>query len=313
MAPPLASSALDDVMEGLMRRYRERVPAVDRVVGIMERAGLIGSAADIENDHIAFRTMGVPQLGIASLEKIFLHYGYQRRDRYEFASKRLNAYWYAPPSPRYPRIFISELRVADLSPEARRIVVSYTDEVPRDPVDSLDLDDGPAVDAFLHTPLWRTPDWTDYQRLAEESEYAAWVVYNRYYLNHYTVSVHNLPPGFNAIAEFNALLKRHGIRLNDAGGEAKVSGDGLLIQSSTVAEMVDAEFAAVGGATEHRRISGSYVEFAERRVLPEFANLPPAAIGREHRRDGFETASADKIFESTYSAQTSRGASASGG
>ena len=139
------------------------------------------------------------------------------------------------------------------------------------------------------------------------AEYAAWVIYNRYYLNHFTVSVHNLPAGVDTIAAFNAFLKSIGVKLNDSGGEAKTSGDGLLIQSSTVAEMVDAEFAAADGGTETHRISGSYVEFAERRVLPQFADLPRAEIRREHRRDGFETANADKIFESTYSSQTGRG------
>ncbi|MBX3432581.1 MAG: DUF1338 domain-containing protein [Pirellulales bacterium] len=300
------ASALDLVMDGLMRRYRERVPDVDRVIRGMIAAGHISQAEDIENDHIAFRTMGVPQLGIASLEKAFLHYGYERRDRFDFAGKKLDAHWYSPPTPNYPRIFISQLRVGDLSPETQRIITSYTDEVQSDPVDSLDLDDGAAVDAFLHTPLWRTPTWADYQRLGEESEYAAWVIYNRYYLNHFTVSVHNLPAGVDTIASFNEFLKGIGVKLNNSGGEIKTSGDGLLIQSSTVAEMVDAEFAAQGGGVERRRISGSYVEFAERRVLPQFAALSRAELRREHRRDGFETSNADKIFESTYSTQTGR-------
>ena len=171
-------------------------------------------------------------------------------------------------------------------------------------MDQLDLDDAAAVDDFLHRPLWRTPTWSDYQRLAEESEYAAWVIYNRYYLNH-LVSVHNLPAGYHTIDQFNEFLERHNFRLNDSGGKAKISGDGLLIQSSTVAEMVDATFDdGQGGSTSHR-ISGSYVEFAERRVLPEFRQLPDAQIQRHHRRDGFEVASAVvKTFESTYSAQT---------
>ena len=298
------TEALDFVMNGLMRRYRERVPDVDRVVRCMIAAGLVRNAEEIENDHIAFRTMGVPQLGIQSLEKIFLHFGYQRRDRYAFAEKKLDAHWYSPPSPEYPRIFISELRVGDLSSEAQRIVRSYTDEVRSDPVDSLDLDDGPSVDAFLHTPLWRTPTWVDYQRLLEESEYAAWVIYNRYYLNHFTVSVHNLPEGSDTIDEFNNFLKRNGFRLNDSGGEIKVSDDGLLRQSSSVAEMVNAQFAADGNETMTHRISGSYVEFAERRPLPQFARLSRCELRREHRRDGFEVGNADKIFESTYRTQT---------
>ncbi|MCB0165135.1 MAG: DUF1338 domain-containing protein [Anaerolineae bacterium] len=297
---------LDIVLDGLMRRYQERVPDVAAIMRAMVDAGLIRFGAEIENDHIAFRTMGVPNLGIASLEKVFLHFGYQRRDRYNFALKKLNAYWYAPPQPGYPRIFISELRVPDLSAETQQIIRAYTDEVQADPVDALDLDDGYAVDAFLHAPLWHTPTWSDYQRLGQESEYAAWVIYNRYYLNHFTISVHNLPEGYNTIAQFNEFLEANGFKLNDSGGKAKVSDDSHLIQSSTVAEMVDAQFADGQGGLETHRISGSYVEFAERRVLPEFAHLPQDQIRREHRRDGFEAANADKIFESTYSHQTQK-------
>lgn len=297
---------LDVVLNGLMRRYRERVPDVGGIVAAMIAGGVISRADDIENDHIAFRTMGVPHLGIASLEKIFLHYGYTRQEKYNFAAKKLTAYWYSPPEARYPRIFISELRVAELSATAQKIIAAYTDEVPADPVDSLNPDDGAAVDAFLHRPLWRTPTWADYQTLAAESEYAAWVIYNRYYLNHFTVSVHNLPPGTNTIEQFNVFLEGNGFRLNDAGGKAKTSADGGLIQSSTVAEMIDAEFADGKGRVETHSISGSYVEFAERRVLPQFADLPVDQITRTHRREGFEAANADKIFESTYSHQTQK-------
>jgi hypothetical protein len=305
-ATPGQLATLTTILDGLMRRYTERVPDVGRVIACMVRDGLIARASDIENDHIAFRTMGVPQLGIRSLEKVFLHCGFERRDAYKFEGKKLDAFWYSPPQPNFPRIFISELRVADLSAEAQGIIRSYTDEVRSDPVDQLNLDDGLAVDDFLHRPLWRTPTWSDYKRLAEESEYAAWVIYNRYYLNHFTVSVHNLPTGYNTIAEYNAYLENNNFKLNNAGGKAKTSPDGLLIQSSTVAEMVAAEFSDGAGGTVNQQISGSYVEFAERRVLPQFANLPASSIRREHRRDGFEANNADKIFESTYSTQTDR-------
>jgi hypothetical protein len=305
-ATPGQLATLTTILDGLMRRYTERVPDVGRVIACMVRDGLIARASDIENDHIAFRTMGVPQLGIRSLEKVFLHCGFERRDAYKFEGKKLDAFWYSPPQPNFPRIFMSELRVADLSAEAQGIIRSYTDEVRSDPVDQLNLDDGLAVDDFLHRPLWRTPTWSDYKRLAEESEYAAWVIYNRYYLNHFTVSVHNLPTGYNTIAEYNAYLENNNFKLNNAGGKAKTSPDGLLIQSSTVAEMVAAEFSDGAGGTVNQQISGSYVEFAERRVLPQFANLPASSIRREHRRDGFEANNADKIFESTYSTQTDR-------
>lgn len=295
-------TTLETVLNGLMSRYQERVPDVGAIIEAMVGAGIIQHAGDIENDHIAFRTLGVPHLGIRSLEKIFLHYGYRKMDFYDFPEKKLDAYWYAPPSDKFPRIFISELRVKDLSEQAQQTIHSYTDEVTSDPVDALDLEDGDAVDHFLHSGLWRTPTLSDYQLLAAESEYAAWVIYNRYYLNHFTVSVHNLPAGYNTIADFNAFLEKEGFRLNDAGGKIKTSPDQGLLQSSTVARMIAAEFA---GGQKHQ-IAGSYVEFAERRVLPQFAHLKPEEIRREHRREGFEANNADKIFESTYAAQTNK-------
>lgn len=299
-------ATLSIVLDGLMRRYRERVPDVGRVLEQMLSTKLIADEAAIENDHIAFRTMGVPQLGIQSFEKIFLHCGYTKREPYHFPGKKLDAFWYSPPEDRFPRIFISELRVNDLSDEAQRIIHSYTDEVAFDPVNALDLDSGEQVDKFLHRALWRRPTWSDYQQLSEESEYAAWVIYNRYYLNHFTISVHNLLAPYDTVARFNEFLEAAGIKLNDSGGKAKTSPDGLLIQSSTVAEMVEAEFDNGQGGTALHRIAGSYVEFAERRVLPQFESLAPEAIRRSHRRDGFEAGNADKIFESTFSAQTNR-------
>ena len=247
---------LNMILAGLMRRYQERVPDVAAIIDEMVEAKLIASADDIENDHIAFRTMGVPQLGLQSFEKIFLHCGYERRDAYHFAHKKLDAFWYSPPDPKYPRIFVSELRVNDLSPNAQRIIKSYTDEVSSDPVDALDLNDAHAVDAFLHSPLWRLPTLEDFKTLQIESEYAAWVIYNRYYLNHFTVSVHNLPEPFDTCVGFNQFLGSHGFKLNDSGGKVKQSPDGMLLQSSTVAEMLEVTFA--GGETE--QISGSYAE-----------------------------------------------------
>lgn len=291
---------LDEILNGLMRRYKERVPDVNAVINAMIKEGVINNAGDIENDHIAFRTMGVEKLGIRSLEKIFLHYGYVRKDHLFFKEKKLDAYWYAPPENRYPRIFISELRVNDLSDNAQKIIYSYTDEVKADPVAQLELNDAAAVDKYLHSGLWRTPTLEDYDTLLAESEYAAWVIFNHYYLNHFTISVHNLPDGYNTLEQFDGFLNRNGFKLNNAGGEIKKSPDGKLLQSSTVAEMIEATFA--GG--KKKMIAGSYVEFAERKVLDQFAHLPKEQIRREHRRDGFETGNADKIFESTYTSQT---------
>lgn len=291
---------LDTFLNILFERYEQQVPAVRMITNALISSGVIAGQQDIVNDHIAFRTLGVRHLGIASFEKIFLHQGYKKMDYYHFEGKKLNAYWYAPPSPEYPRIFMSELIVKDLSEKAQEIIHSYTDNIHQDPVDALDLDNGEEIGEFFHQPLWTLPSVEDYRILLEESEYAAWVIYNRYYLNHYTISVHDLKSGYNTLEDFNRFVESLGLKLNSSGGIIKVSPDGLLRQSSTVAEMKEAIF--IGAET--MPIAGSYVEFSERLVLPEFKELPLAAIRQEHRREGFETDNADKIFESTYIKQT---------
>lgn len=296
----MLQSKLDKIFEELFEPYLNRVPDVSKINKAMIEEGIIASEADIVNDHIAFRTLGVPNLGTASFEKIFLHYGYEKRDYYFFEEKKLNAYWYAPPEEHYPRIFISELRVDDLSQASQEIIRSYTDTILTDPVDEIDLDNAEAVGKFFYKPLWKLPTIEDYNALGKESEYAAWVIYNRYYLNHYTLSVHEFPEQYNTIEKFNNFLENIGISLNNAGGKIKTSKDGLLKQSSSVAEIIEATFAN----NQQMKISGSYVEFAERLVLPKYQHLSKEKVKREHRRDGFESANADKIFESTYNEQT---------
>ncbi|MBL1410749.1 DUF1338 domain-containing protein [Sphingobacterium faecale] len=290
---------LDIVLNDLFDHYRANVSDVNKITQALLDKGVIGSQEDIVNDHIAFRTLGVPHLGIKSFEKIFLAFGYKKRDYYHFEGKKLDAYWFSPPQEGYPRIFVSELRVKDLSVKAQEVIHKYTAHITADPVDDIDLENGQEVADFLQRPLWDLPTAVDYQLLLDESEYAAWVIYNRYYLNHYTISIHELKDGYNSLEEFNSFLSSIGVKLNNSGGVIKTSDDGLLRQSSTVSALYEATFSD----DKTLEIAGSYVEFAERSVLPEFKNLAKGDVRGIHRRDGFETNNADKIFESTYTTQ----------
>lgn len=293
---------LDIIFKALFTPYKTRVKDVKKISEAMIKNGMITNEEDIVNDHIAFRSLGLPNLGINSLEKIFLHYGYEKKDHYYFEQKKLDAYWYSPPHDNYPRIFLSELRIGDLSERAQSIIKNYTKNIISDPTDALDLNDPLVVGSFFEKPLWNLPSLADYKTLQLESEYAAWVIYNRYYLNHYTISIHELPEPYKTLEGFNTFLETIDIVLNTAGGVIKTSKDGLLKQSSTVSQMIDAEFAQ----GEKIKIAGSYVEFAERLPLSDFQNIAPNNLKRHHRRDGFEAANADKIFESTYSEQTKK-------
>ena len=294
-----SDTVMTRILDELFNIYAKRVPDVKKITSAMIERGMVSSQNEIINDHIAFRTMGVPNLGISSFEKIFLANGYKRMDFYHFAIKKLDAYWYSPPTEDLPRIFISELKVEKLSPKVQNIIRFYTDSIVQDPVDTLNLDDYKAVAKYFQTPLWDLPSLKDYELLLSESEYAAWVIYNRYYLNHYTISVHDLPNPYNKLESFNEFLSDIGIKLNTSGGIIKTSKDQLLRQSSSVANTVRANFTK--GNT--KKIAGSYVEFAERSPLPEFRNLKSNKLKREHRREGFETSNADRIFESTFTSQ----------
>ena len=292
-------TVMTQILDALFSVYAERVTDVNKITRAMVEKGIVNSQDDIVNDHIAFRTMGVENLGIASFEKIFLSHNYKRMEFYHFKAKKLDAYWYAPPTEDLPRIFISELKVDFLSEKTQSIIKKYTNSVISDTVDRIDLNNSSAVADFFKTPLWKLPNVEDYKILLTESDYAAWVIYNRYYLNHYTISVHDLPKPFNTLENFNGFLKSIGIKLNTSGGEIKTSLDELLSQSSSVANQISVVFSE--GNTQN--IAGSYVEFAERKILPEFLNLSEELIKRKHRREGFETGNADKIFESTFTSQ----------
>jgi hypothetical protein len=281
------------ILESLFHTYSNRVPDVKKITSALIESNIISNQSEIVNDHIAFRTMGVEFLGIQSLEKIFLHHGYVKKDFYSFKTKKLNAFWYSHSDENMPRIFISELKVNDLSENSRKIISKYTDQVTEDPVDKLDLSNANDVISFLSNPLWSLPSLNDFNDLLKETEYGSWVIYNRYYLNHYTISVHELIDQYNTLEKFNAFVTKIGIKLNDSGGVIKESKDGLLLQSSSVANKVKANFNEGSSL-----ISGSYVEFAERRILPKYSNV--SEIKPIHRREGFEASNADKIFESTY-------------
>jgi len=289
------------VLESLFETYSKRVPDVTKITEAMVSNNIVSNQSEIINDHIAFRTMGVKHLGIKSFEKIFLKHGYKKKDFYSFKEKKLNAYWYSHSEKNMPRIFISELKVDELSKDAQKIIKQYTNQVKNDPVDNIDLNNSDEIINFLTNPLWTLPSLFHYNELLKETEYGSWVIYNRYYLNHYTISVHELKEKYNTLEDFNKFLNSIGVKLNDSGGVIKESKDGFLLQSSSVANKVNAHF-----KEGMSLISGSYVEFAERKILPEFMNLDLNKINSTHRRDGFETSNADKIFESTYQKQVNK-------
>ncbi|POO00021.1 hypothetical protein TorRG33x02_041480 [Trema orientale] len=257
-------------------------------------------------DHFAFRTLGVNGYGIDSMASFFLDFGYTPREELRFPAKKLRALWFSPPKNviheggsgidgPLPRVFISELLVDQMSPETQEIIRKYIEA-------SGSGNKHAALASALGSLTWEKPLYSEFQQLARESEYAAWTLVNGYALNHVTISTHQLKSHLKSIKTLDHFIEENGFKLNSEGGILKVSPDGLLLQSSTVADSTPFTFS--DGATEV--VPCSYIEFAERLVLPQYDNLPEEEVKEYHRRDGFEVGNADKIFESTYKEQLTR-------
>lgn len=281
--------------------YLNRNPTAKAVLGLVQSA----DGERICYDHFAFRTFGVNGHGIDSMASIFLDYGYTQKEELRFPVKKLRALWFSPPSNLsnagsgikgpLPRIFISELLVDQMSPQAQEIIKKYVEI-------SASGYKHAALASALGSLTWKKPLYSEFQQLARESEYAAWTLVNGYALNHVTISTHRLKSQLRSIKRLNQFIEGSEFKLNSEGGILKVSPDGLLLQSSTVADSSTFQFS--DGVTES--VPCSYIEFAERLVLPQYKNLPEEEVREFHRRDGFEVGNADKIFESTSKEQLTR-------
>ncbi|XP_042426911.1 uncharacterized protein LOC122014649 [Zingiber officinale] len=293
---------LRKLISGMENVYLSRNPTAKAILELVRKY----DGDHICYDHLAFRSFGIDGHGIDSMAKIFLHFGYKQHEELRFPAKKLKALWFSHPDAEtnangtgvhgpLPRIFISELLVDQMSDQCQEIIRKYIKA-------SANGYEYATLASTLGCLTWETPSYSDYQLLSRESEYAAWTLVNGYALNHVTISTHRLQSHVKKIDGFNKYIEANGFKLNSEGGILKVSPDGLLLQSSTVADTISFNFA--DGVTES--VPCSYIEFAERLLLPEYKNMPEEEVREFHRRDGFEVGNADKIFESTSRDQLTR-------
>ena len=259
---------LRDLFATLWRQYVQITPDADRIHQLLAARG-----EHIVNDHIALRTFGVSGLGLDVLARVFIDCGYTSAGEYEFTEKKLLARHYEHADGNWPKVFISELQVAEFSPALQQRVAELAAQVPIGTTSRVDF---PACGR-----PWTT-SYASYRALLEESEYAAWMAAFGYRANHFTVDVRALRT-VDTLEALNRLLVDQGFELNDSGGAIKGTPGDLLQQSSTRARSVPVEFSDTTAD-----IRSCYYEFARRF---------PKADGTLF--SGFLTRSADKLFEST--------------
>jgi hypothetical protein len=258
-----------ELLSALWQDYVATTPQAERILNLLGDRGEL-----VKNDHVALRTYGLPGIGIDALARPFEACGWVAQpDHYRFDDKKLVARYWKHPDESLPKVFISELRVYELSASSSQIIEGLVRQLP------------PGFGERMDLPYAGRP-WTvrraEYESLLRESEYAAWVAAFGFRVNHFTVNVNALTT-FPDLPALNAFLLDHGFTLNESGGAIKGTPAQLLEQSSTRADSIAVEF-----ADETLRIPSCYYEFARRY---------PRSDGTLFH--GFVPASADKIFEST--------------
>lgn len=263
-------NSIDALFAGLWADYIKITPSADKIHQLLGNAT---GQTDIVNDHIALRTFNTEKVNLEKLAAHFLSLGYEQKGDYDFASKKLTAMHFEHADLTNPKVFISELRVEELSDTAQAIIHKLVDQI--DPMVT-------TQDDFLYSGTHWQVSQADYKTLLAESEYAAWMAAWGYRANHFTVSVNHLN-SIDELSDVNSKLKDAGFTLNTSGGEIKGGEDVCLAQSSTMADSADVTFS--DGVLS---IPSCFYEFAQRYKLSN---------GEYYQ--GFVAASADKIFEST--------------
>ncbi|KFZ31805.1 succinyldiaminopimelate aminotransferase [Pseudidiomarina salinarum] len=263
----MSQQQVEQFFEDLWQDYIKLTPSAAKVHQVL------GQGQPIINDHVAFRTFDIAPVRLAALVALFENMGYEARGEYEFTEKKLVARHFEHRDPRLPKIFISELLVESFSVELQTIVKQLVAQIDPEQV---------ARPEFLYSGTHWQLSSTDYERLLEESEYAAWMAAFGFRANHFTVNVNELTD-YESLEQVNQTLKNAGFRLNSSGGEIKGSRDVFLEQSSTLADHMPVRFSDM-----EKVIPSCFYEFARR-----------YEVAPDRLYTGFVAASADKIFEST--------------
>ena len=259
-----------ELFKKLWSAYTEITPSAQAIHDLFAEKG-----DQFNNDHVALRTFDDPRVNIDVVAKTFIAAGYEEKEEYSFPEKKLKAkHFQHKTDDSAPLVFISQLILDECSVELQSIIKNALNSVEDSVYEEGDL--------ALKGRVWDIPSYEMYQKLREESEYAAWTYVYGFVVNHFTVDINSLVK-FETIQEVNQFLKDNGYKLNTSGGEVKGTPEVYLEQSSILADMKELQFEE--GAY---KVPTCFYEFARRHAMDNGELFM-----------GFIAASANKIFEST--------------
>ncbi|MGQ8337333.1 DUF1338 domain-containing protein [Sunxiuqinia sp. A32] len=295
---------LTALLDALWKKYLKRVSYAKTYVGLVKEKG-----GKVVNDHIAFRTFntntGEQPSGIEAIRHIFLALGYQPAGHYTFRQKKLNAIHFQHPNPLFPKIFISQLEVAELPGWAQKLIDEQVENSPylltsqaEKEIRKLTVDGELEKSEAEHlldelpgyfTRPWGIPKQRSIEKLNEVSQYAAWTLLHGNSVNHFTAFIN-----FQEVKEWPD-LQTTCEALAEAGVPMKETIEGQkgskLQQSSTqaVSEMV--EVTTVDGSIGKIPWTYAYYELAERGLVE--------SNGKQIMFSGFLGEQATHLFDMT--------------
>ncbi|HYQ57536.1 MAG TPA: DUF1338 family protein, partial [Draconibacterium sp.] len=225
-------------------------------------------------------------------------------EHYDFKKKKLKAVHFEHPDPLFPKIFVSQLEVAQLPEWAQELIHSTVKdtlyllsdqsiellatlkekgELPRLAGEALVQD----LVQYFRRP-WRIPRKEDVLKLNDISQYAAWVLLHGNAVNHFTAYIN-----FQDVREWPD-LETTCKALADAGVPMKDTLEGekgsKLRQSATLAVKEAVEVKGDDGV-EKMTWTYAYYELAERGIVIE--------NGKEKLFSGFLGEQAQHLFDMT--------------
>jgi hypothetical protein len=289
-----------EMFDSLWDTYRRRVSYVQTYEKVIKQAG-----ATFVNDHIAFRTFATqqPLAGIATISRIFEALGYRAAGSYHFDDKQLSATHFQHANQQFPKLFISELRVWELSVESQNIiektVKSHRAAIGGDTLAALanlDRDSKPAARLLpqivgqFHEQPWLPPARDDVEKLNKASQYAAWVLVHGYNVNHFTslINSHGVP-ALDDIEKTIAALEKAGVPMKK---EIEGERGSKLRQTATEAVTIDVQVHE-RGVPVMTPWTYAYFELAQRDSVVD------PATGNKVRFEGFLGPQATNLFEMT--------------
>ena len=319
-------------MKNLYRRYAAQTGSIGNVLKEIEREEREESRVGVEDallDHVAFRTFKGVREDVRFINvKSFLVKELQYRESGEtlvFPKKKVKATWLKPPVPLMPRAFVSEIDVEAFEDERMTAIVRKAIDSRREEPRGAALEDLFREQKRGAFSLCKNVTKEEYEYVAKKSEYVAWLLINGpEFVNHFALAMHRCrSEAFSCLSGEEMSIKvvekiSKIARLNGAEDNRvmNVSDDKKLWQFSTVSD----DFLEVNALGEKLKGCGAYIEFAYREFMLDgrnkenAGNCSSSGSGSENnaekrikkleeeealRRDGFEVANADAIFEST--------------